>query len=255
MKIQKMRDQLASGKVLFGLSMMFPAPGMIRAMCKGWDFVWIDGQHGMMSYDSIQHALDVADAVGIESIVRVAGDSPDFLGVYADLAPSAIMIPMVDTPQQAENIAKCLKFPPKGTRSFGGRRVIDKYGPEYIETQDLIVIAQVETMESVDNAEAIIQTDGIDMLFFGPDDMKISLGLPRSATALDTPVLMDAMKRTADAAKKAGKLCGSVAISNELIALTVKLGYQVIAAGGDISFLRSSAGAKLQEIKALGEIK
>src|SRR5690606_8595907 len=97
-----------------GLANMYPCAGIIEGMCGGWDFVWIDGQHGQMAYDATLHAVRAADAAGIQALVRVPGHEYGILGPVADMAPAAIMVPMIDTPEQAKTVTKALCFPPIG---------------------------------------------------------------------------------------------------------------------------------------------
>ena len=242
-------EKLRAGEVALGLCNMYPASGIIEGMCTGWDFVWIDGQHGEMSYQPILHATQAAMAVGVESLIRVPGHEHSILGVYADLAPSAIMVPMVDTPEQARHIAAGLRFPPLGVRSFGGRRVIDLYGREYFTERELLVVAQTETLAAVENAPAVIGTEGIDCLFFGPDDMKVRMGVPINTAITDSPEIREAMQRTADAARDAGKFSACVATSASGIEMAVSMGYQLIVGGGDIACLRVIAAQRLAELR------
>lgn len=241
--------RLRNGEVVLGFNNMYPASGIIEGLASGWDFVWIDGQHGQHSYQTILHAVQTADARGLFSIIRPPGHENGILGPLADLCPAGFMIPMVDTPEQAAQIAQSLRFPPKGKRSYGGRRVIDLGGRDYYHEQELFVMAQVETLEAVENAEKIISTDGIDALFFGPDDMKTRMGLPINTPITENDKLKEAMKKTADAAKKAGKFAGCVATNAEGIRMVTDLGYQVIAGGGDILFLRTKAAEQVAELR------
>ncbi len=151
MSAESLRQRLQDGQRLLGVANAYPATGIIEGMCKGWDVVWIDGQHGQMGYDAALSAIRAAAACGIESIFRVPGHDQSMLGAYADLAPSGLMIPMVNTVAQAQAIAAALQFAPKGIRSYGGRRPIDLHGRDYYKTSPF-VIAQIETVEAVQNA-------------------------------------------------------------------------------------------------------
>ncbi len=251
MRANVLFNKLRAGDVVLGLCNMYPAPGIIEGMCRGWDFVWIDGQHGQLSYDGCLNAMLAASATGIETLIRVPGHENGILGPIADLAPSAIMVPMVDTAAQAKAIVQSLRFPPLGNRSYGGRRVIDLDGRDYYRERELCVVAQVETLEAVKNADAIINTEGIDVLFFGPDDMKLRMGLPINTAIDESKELQAAMKTTADAARKAGKFAGCVVASPASVQVAVDLGYNMGGGGGDIAFLRVAAADKLTALRAV----
>jgi 4-hydroxy-2-oxoheptanedioate aldolase len=253
MATNRLADMLQAGRTVLGLGNMYPASGIIEGMCAGWDFVWIDAQHGQFSYADALHAVQAAGSVGIATIVRAPGHEYGVLGRYADLAPDAIMVPMVDNEQQARAIAHALRFAPQGRRSYGGRRPVDLYGRTYYRDAQLLVLAQIESAEGLANAEAIISTDGIDVLFFGPDDMKVEMGLP-----IDTPItgsddLRRAMQRTAAASLAAGKHCGCVAPTAEAAAMACEMGYRIIVGGADIAFLRVGAAEKLRALRAVCE--
>jgi 2-keto-3-deoxy-L-rhamnonate aldolase RhmA len=246
-------ETLEKGKAVLGLNNMYPAPGIIEGMCKGWDFVWIDGQHGQHTQDSLLQSVRAADFMGVSSLVRVPGQSPDFLGLVADMNPSGIIVPMVNSEAEAKAVSRALHFAPLGGRSYGGRRVIDLGGREYFQDPGLMVLAQIETLEATKAVEAIADTEGIDCLFFGPDDMKLQLGLPVSTAIDQSKELQEAMRKVSDAARKAGKYAACPATTDEALKTAYGLGYRILALGGDIGFLRTGAQAKLTGARAILE--
>lgn len=246
-------EKLRAGKVVLGVSNMYPASGIIEGMCRGWDFVWIDAQHGQHRYETVLGAIHSAHVVGVDPMVRVPSYESGTLGLYADLAPSAIMIPMVNTAEEARAIVTALRFPPLGQRSFGGRRVIDLNGREYYREAELIVIVQIETLQAVENASAIIATEGIDMLFFGPDDMKVQLGIAINTPVVEHEPLRAIMQRVAEAAKTAGKFCGMPCRSPRAAKMVIEMGYQLVAGGNDAMFLREGAARAKKELTAVAQ--
>jgi len=249
MRPNRLLETLRAGGTVVGLFQTYPAPGIIEGMCRGWDFVWVDGQHGEFSYDSILHAVQAASATGVESLIRTPGHEPGMLGLYADLGPAAVMVPMVENRTQAEAIVSALRFPPLGNRSYGGRRVVDLDGREYYRERELMVLAQIETPESVENAADIIGTEGIDALFFGPDDMKCRMGLPIDTPLVESEQLMEALRETGRAATAAGRICGGIATSSELARVYLDAGCRLLVSGADIVFLREGAARALTMIR------
>lgn len=248
-----LRERLSQGQTLLGLSQMYPGAGIVEGMCRGWDFIWIDAQHGQMSYDSTLTGVRTAHYMGLETIVRPPSHDPTILGIMADLAPSGLMVPMVNCVEDARRIVRAVHFPPLGDRSYGGRRPIDLYGREYYRNNPVFVLAQIETLQAVEAAEQIIAIDGIDGLFFGPDDMKVRMGLPIDTPVTENQRLQDAMRHTAAAAKKVGKYAGGIAASIASLHLCRDMGYQILIGGGDVMFLRASAATKLAELKSAME--
>ena len=231
-------EKLKSGQVAIGLANMYPAAGIIEGMCVGWDFVWVDGQHGEHSYETIMHACRTADLVGVDVVLRVPAHDCSLMGNYADLVPSAIMVPMVNTVAEASAVVRAVRFPPLGSRSFGGRRAIDLGSRDYYQDDNLLVVAQIETVESVEHVDEIIRVPGVDVVFFGPDDMKVQMGIPVNTPVLSNERLLAAMERTAEAAREAKKFCGCVVGSEQDFERVIAMGYQLVVAGGDVVFMR-----------------
>ncbi len=244
MPVNQFLQVLRDGKVLIGLSCGYTDPTIIESICKGFNFVWIDAQHGIVNESSTLGAIRAATGIGVQSMVRTPGQNPDVLLRFADQVPSALMVPMVNTAAEARAVVEALRFPPKGRRSYGARRAGDLYGRKYYVETELAVVVQIETAEALSNLEAIAATDGIDLLFLGPDDMKLSMGLPE-----DTPMTHDALdaafRAVAEAARAAGKYAGCIAPTEKGARAAVEAGYQLVVGGGDTLFLRNGAAAAL----------
>ena len=244
-----MKDEFRDGGVLYGLCSTYPASGIIEGMCPGWDFVWIDGQHGEHTNESIFHCAQASRAAGVHCMIRVAGHETAMLSLCADMAPSAIMIPMVNSAQQAESIVQALRFPPRGIRSYGGRAVIDLYGRDYHNKANPLIVAQIETEYALEHVQEIAAVEGIDVLFFSPDDMKLSKNINVNTRLLDDDALVKGIKTVSDAARKNGKYCGIVAPGAPERSFCVDMGYQLIVVGGDSGFIRTLSALKLSEIR------
>lgn len=245
-----LKKRFTTDKPLLGLCNMYPAEGIVERIGSDWDWIWIDGQHGQHDYRSILSTVRVCDALDVPSVVRVPGQEYGSIGRVLDTCASGIMVPMVNTVEQAKAVVNAVKFPPLGIRSYGGRRPIDVMGRAYAHTanEDVFLIAQIETKEGLRNAEAIAAIDGIDALFFGPDDMSMQDGL-RMDVSRDVSELIDLMKIMSDAAKKYGKIAGSTSPTPELYKAAVKLGYRLIVATGDVGLLASGSKATQKQFQ------
>ena len=242
-------QKFVDGKPRLGLSNMYPAPAIIESMARGWDFVWIDAQHGAHDYQSVANCVRATELVGADTVIRPPSHDPGFLATLCDLAPSALMIPMVNSAAEADAVVRATTYPPRGIRSFGGRRVIDLHGRDYYKNTRVGIVAQIETVEAVANVEEIIAVEGVDAVFFGPDDMKVQMGLPVGTPILENPRTLEALKRTAAAARKAGKIAGCVAIAKDDVLTMVDLGYQLLVSGGDSAFVRKMAADSLKMLQ------
>jgi len=247
----ELQRKLGNDDVALGLNWSFPAAGIIECMGRGWDWVWIDGQHGQMDYRSMLQCVRAADGCGVAPVPRVAGHDYCIIGPVMDMRTAGIIVPMVNTPDEARLVVEAARFPPLGRRSYGGRRVVDLAGRQYAETAnaDTLLVIQIETQQAVRNAEAIAGIEGVDALFFGPDDMKLGMGMPIDTPYTESDELAAAMEYAAKAARNAGKIAGTVAGGAESLAMATSLGFRLIAGGGDVGFLRMSAAEKLRELK------
>ena len=247
---QAMRARLNAGDVLLGFANVYPAAGIIETVCADFDWVWIDGQHGGWDRSCAANAVRAAEVVGTFSVVRVPGHEYGIIGPYFDFAPTGVMVPMVDTAEQAAAVVAATRFPPLGNRSFGGRRAVDRQGPAYATDPDAapVLIAQIETPTALANVDAIAATPGVDALFFGAADFALRAGLP---VGEPRPEIDDAARRIAAACASHGKAAGLVANSDAVIAKAVPMGHQLLSLATDASTLRRAAAERLAAGKAI----
>ncbi len=239
--------RLSGGRPLLGLYHGFPAEGILETIGPGWDFVWIDGQHGQFSIDTALRAVRTASALGLETVLRVPTHDAGLLAQYADTAASAMMIPQVESAEVAAAVVRALRFPPRGSRSFGGRRPIDAHGRDYYRTREPLVVVQIESQTALESVEQIAAVEGVDLLFFGADDMKLSLALPVETLVGDNDQLSQAQGHIARAARAAGKGCGCGIVKPQDVSILAEMGYHLLAIGGDVPFLRTGARQALDE--------
>jgi len=245
------KEKLRAGEPQFGMAYSWPCPGLIEATAKNFDFCWIDAQHGPWDMTNLVGAVRACDFVGRPALVRVADHTYGRIGQTLDMGPAGIILPCVETPEQAQAIVDACCFPPVGNRSFGGRRVIDLYARAYAEDPELypLVFAQIETPPGLENIEKIAAMPGIDVLFFGPDDMKIRLGYPLSVP-IHSPEVSSIAKQIAEAARRHGKFAmtaiGGAPVDIECV---LDAGYQLVNITGDAGLLRTGA-AKAAEVAA-----
>ena len=225
-----------------GIGIMYPASGIIERIGPDWDWIWIDGQHGQLDYSDILAAVRACNLIKRPCVVRVPGQESGAIGKSLDCSPDALMVPMINTAAQARKAVENTKFPPLGLRSYGGRRPIDMHGRTYNENQPAL-ICQIETLQALDNCDEIASVDGVDMLFYGPDDMAMQHGLP-----MDQPkpeeLFKEALKKVADCAAKYNKLAGIVAVDLQSYEKAVDLGYSLIVGSADVALLAN--GSKKQ---------
>lgn len=176
----------------------------------GYDYIWIDNEHGGMTLPMVGHGIIATNASGCAAIVRVPGHEVEDVKPVLEYGPQGIVFPMVNTPEAAEKCAKHLKYPTRGTRSYGplrgsryGTMPLDEY--QKFAEESILCFLQCEHKDSVANLDAILEVPDIDVIICGPMDLSASMGKLGKVT---DPEVMDAMNTIIKKCKAAGKAFG-----------------------------------------------
>jgi len=245
---------LNAGEVQLGFGLGVPAPAILEVVHEDWDWFFIDGQHGQLSYDALLHAVRTADSVRTPSLVRVRDHSIGSIGPVLDMDCTGIIVPMVNTAEQARQVVDRSKFPPQGSRSLANHRMFEVPGEgKRTITDDGLLIVQIETEQAVDNVEAIAQTPGVDGIFLGPADLSMSLGLSYN-TPLTEPILAERLTRITEAARAAGIIAGCWgSMEPQTTVMLADIGYSLITATNDRLLLGAASATLSQDLRnALG---
>lgn len=209
MRTNSTKAKLADGGVVFGPIVNRYAPDLVELFgAIGYDFVNIDCEHGPMSLDQVEHMVRAAEVFNITPIARIPDHDDATILQFLDRGVQGIIVPHVNTREQAESIARAARYYPDGHRGMGGGRA-HNYGVgvnrfesmEWINAHTL-VIAMVEEVEGVDNLDEIVQVEGIDVIHVASGDLSQSMG---NASSEDTRAVMSQVVRSVRAA---GKLAG-----------------------------------------------
>lgn len=241
------RMQAGQAAVGFGLSST-SLRGAETFAALGGDFVAIDLQHGEAQLSDLPWLCKAITHNGMPTLVRAASKDEVFIQRTMDLGADAIVVPMVNTIEQAREVVRCAKFPPLGERSFGPVRG-PRVNAEYLETanQRHPVFIMLETREAIDNAEAMLSIDGIAGGTIGPADLSISMGYNPLAGPLSDEV-EDAIARAGAAAQAAGKIAGGFfgPVARDVFDRRVAQGYRIFLFGHEFRLIQQ-AGQQLLE--------
>jgi 4-hydroxy-2-oxoheptanedioate aldolase len=247
------KQKMLAGQPAYGYSLGLGSPvaAELLAHC-GIDFLLLETQHGSWGHDATIAALMGMTGGSAAPMARVAKNEYFLIGRLLDQGAMGIVVPMVDTPEQAKAAADACRLPPRGTRSWGvGRARV--YGDDYAEWIDdqLFVAVQIESVRAVDNAEAIMATSGIDGCWAGPADLALSIGIhPRDAGTDERHAR--ALERIVTACRNTGKIAGLACATPEEARRRADEGFQFLTAGGDAGFMLSGAHAGLRVLGAAG---
>jgi len=223
----------------------------------GFDWLLIDCEHAPYSLIDVQHHLQAIAPYNVPAIVRPVEGRTAILKQYLDIGVQNFLVPMVDTPEQAQQLAKDVRYPPEGIRGLGTSmaRAAHWNGiPNYIQTanQEICLIVQAETETAIKNLGETSKVDGVDAIFIGPSDLSASMGF---AGQPDHPEVVAMVEQGIRTIRAAGKPAGVLAVTPELVATYKKAGANFIAVGVDVSLLAASArqlAAKYSENSGIG---
>lgn len=250
MKVNTAKQQMLQGQPAFGYSLGVGSPLVAEALAScGIDFILLDTQHGSWGPDSTIAALMAMSGGTATPMARVARNDYTLIGRLLDEGALGIVVPMVETPEDAKAAAAACRYPPLGARSWGWGRAA-RYGDDYGEriNDELFVAVQLESIAAVDNAEAIMATPGIDGCWVGPSDLALSLGIHPRDRANDARH-RDALARVVRACRNTGKIPGMFAASPEEAKERAAQGFQYLTCGGDLGLMLAGARAG---VKTLG---
>jgi 4-hydroxy-2-oxoheptanedioate aldolase len=225
------KERLAAGKAIVGISLQFPSPALVEiAAYAGFHWVYIDCEHGPMSEESVEHMVRAAELSGITPIVRPSAPTPEAILRYLDLGAQGMIVPHVETKEDAEAAVRACKYYPMGERGLAGVRWA-RYGTagptsELVKeaNQMTMVLALIESAKGVENLPEILTVDGIDVIRIGPSDLSQSLGLPGQASH---PTVRAYIDRVIDTCVKANRPvgigAGTVDAARKVIAQGVRM--------------------------------
>jgi len=208
-----------------------------------FDWVLIDFEHGSGSEQEVLHQLQALEHSGAASIVRVESYQRQRIHRMLDFGAEGVMVPRIDTPEDAELAAKAIKYQPDGLRGVAKMNRASGYGTNfenYLKTEqhELVGVLQIETTESLNHLDKIAAVNGVDVLFIGPMDLSTALGV---SGQWEHPLYLDAIEKTARAALQAGKAAGILLPTPDEFLKYFGLGYRFIACGSDIGFVVNGA--------------
>jgi len=221
----------------------------------GYDFVLIDGEHGPGSHGEHRAMMQAVAATPAASAFRVAGNNSVDLKRAADLGVQCLLVPEVETAEEAKAAVSAVFYPPRGQRSYGVPLLrASGYGlrtEAYLDdmTSGGVVMAMlVETAKGARNAAKIAAVEGVDVVFIGPYDIAATLGL---LGEVDHPEVRHAIAEIESAVIQAGKILGGLPHGSVDIEQLCRRGYRFIVAGADVGFLRDHLVMTLARCKSV----
>jgi len=252
---QSLRDMANTRALKVGHFLVeFATPGIGHILkAAGCDFVILDTEHSGFSYETVRNVAQFTRAADLPLIVRVPSQEYHHIARAADMGAQGIMLPMINSADEARAVLNSMKYPPQGGRGAIFQFAHDNYQPGTPKqktqqaNKDIVFIAQIETADGVANVDDIAAVDGVDVLWVGHFDLSNSLGIPGQ---FDNDKFIAANKEVIRAVDKHGKTAGRLVPTVEESIALYKDGFDFISFSGDVWAYLQAIQTAVDDIRA-----
>ena len=237
------KAKLRRGEVALGVGSTLGSPNIVELLARqGFDWVLIDNQHGTWERESTSRAFMAARAGGAVPIPRVLSSEFTAIGRLLDEGPLGIIVPMVDSPEEAEQVVHACRYPPAGGRSIGASGAI-AHGLDYMSriNDELLIMVQIESKRAAEAADEIMAVEGVDGTWVGPADLAASIGHAQGSTEHTDTVL-----GVFEACRRQGKVPGISGGPVDSAKRWIEHGARFVTVGADVLYLLQGAQAELE---------
>lgn len=255
--VNPVKVALGEGRRVMGLwiALAHPTSAEIAGRA-GFDFCLVDGEHAPNDIPLILEQVRAISAGGTVPAVRPPAGDPRLIKQVLDLGVQTLVVPMIDTAEEAAAIVRATRYAPDGIRGVGAAMA---RASNYGEIKDMVTSAndqiclfvQCESVKSVENIDAIAAVDGVDGVFIGPADLSADMGFPGNPGAEEVKA---AIAHAFERIQKAGKAVGIIAFDPGLVRTYVDMGARFVAVGGDTALLANAirgAAERANELRQL----
>lgn len=251
---KSLKKALQEGSLTIGSWISIAHPAIVEIMADaGFDWLTVDMEHSVITIREAEELIRIIDLKGKTPLVRLTSNDPNQIKRVMDAGAHGVIVPMVNSREQAEAAVRAVKYPPNGSRGVGLARA-QKYGAcfdAYIQwlKEESVVIAQIEHIDAINNLESILMTDGIDGTIIGPYDLSASMGKPGK---FDDADVMEAISLYEEISKKLNKPLGYHVVPSDytLVKARIENGYSFIAFSTDFLFLGENCRLSLGNLNA-----
>lgn len=241
--VNRFKAALKAGQPQIGLWVSFGSPNVAEMLSHcGYDWLVIDGEHSPNDLPLMLSQLQAAAEGGTHCVVRVPIGEAWLIKQVLDIGAQTVLVPMVETADQARELVRAMRYPPEGMRGMGMLGRGARYGmiPDYATTAnaEVCLLVQVESRAGLAALDEICSVEGVDGVFIGPADLSADMGYPGNSAAPEVQdAIRDALGRIRTHGKAGGILVGGAQAGKEAVAN----GAVFVAIGHDVGLLRDGA--------------
>ena len=250
MRNNPLRNRWAAGEPALGAWLAIPSSFSAEIVARhNFDYVCVDAQHGLNDYRDVWQLLQAVNLGSATPVVRVPWNEPGIIGKSLDAGARAVIVPMINTADQAAAAVQACRYAPDGSRSYGPARVLRQEGPDYFEhaNADVAVIPMIETAPAVGNLDSILSVPGVDAIYVGPSDLSVSLGLAPAEND-GVPAFDEAYATIIDGCRRHGVVPGCHT-TTERAPERVEQGFAMITVTSDAVALTRAIGQALLAVR------
>ena len=254
MRVNRVKSMLAAGQAALGGWLSLPSAAVAETLAQQqFDWLCIDMQHALIDYRDAVDMIRVIAEHDVVPVVRVPSNEAGVIGRMLDAGALGVIIPMVNSPEEAAAAVAACRYAPAGVRSFGPGRARALYGSDYYPEANAQVLCMpmIETKEAVERIDDILDVPGIDVAFVGPVDLSITLGLP--ARLDNEGSFGEARRAVASACERHGIAAGIAGAAPVAAERFLPEGYRFIPVTSDVGALAAGANGDLEAARAVAE--
>lgn len=241
-----LQEKWSRGEITLGAWCSSPSSVMAEALAvSGYDYVCADMQHGVVGFSEAVQMFQAISGQGATPIARVPANDAAMIGRVLDAGALGVVVPLVNTPEDAARAVAACRYPPLGERSFGPVRASTVTGSRDPQDLNQVVCAvMVETREGLERVDEIAATPGLDAVYVGPSDLSLALDLP-PAYEHDVAEHVDAIASIRSACERHGITAGVHCMGGEMGERRRTQGFQMMTLVNDLALVRASGAAEL----------
>ena len=256
MRTNHVKEKLKQGKPALGAWLNLPDVSSARIMARlGFDWLLVDMEHTAHHPALMSDIIaTIADAGTCAPFVRVPSHGVEWFKWALDAGAWGVVVPMVESREEAQRVVGHIKYPPTGTRSFGGAfgpygfGTLDRLSYTQAANNEILVAVQIESAPALQHVDEILSVPGIDVAFVGPNDLHFQLGLTPSSEGAE-PEFVEALERIKAAAQKYRLATGMFCSDGAAAAQRIREGFQMVSITSDVSCLIAEATRNLQMVR------
>lgn len=248
MRPNPLRARWAAGEPAIGGWLTIPSQLTAEATAAAdLDYVCIDMQHGLIDFSDVVQMLPAVTLGGVTPIVRVPENSTANISTALDAGAIGVIVPLVNSVEEAAAVVAACRYPPDGERSYGATRAAAVEGPDYYDraNEEVVCIPMIETLEAIDDLDNILSIPGIDVAYVGPSDLSISMGYWPGTKAAP---FLDMLDRIVEACDRHG-VVPAIQASPATAADLMERGFRMVTVVTDIIAYRVAVDVSIAEAR------